>query len=433
MLSLRSIVVSLIVVSTSTVAFADESLSLSDALKLARANNGSVKSAYLSYESAKASARQAYAPYLPSLTASYSRSDTKTDGPDSFGSSNFQGANSSLLTLDWNLWDNGKKDLVFRQAALAAKAQEGTALQTLRSTLFTVHQRFYDALRAQELLKVNRAQVDRAQKILEQTQVRVDLKDAARKDILQATADALNARASLLQSQSQVATSQANLKSVIGFEGTKLPNLIAGEKEFESLQKEGEISLDKAMETGIGMRSDLKARRDRIASQKSLVQSAKLDSMATVSLDGRLQKSFGDSRFNQTRLALSVSVPLFDGARTKENLRQAELNYQAAQSDLSQAEREARAEIESAFYEYMQNGERFSASQAALSAARVNYEAALEAQKLGAGDLISVLTAQVSLVTAETNAVQALYDLLIGQVRLKLVTGQAMPGEEDSK
>lgn len=71
------------------------------------------------------------------------------------------------------------------------------------------------------------------------------------------------------------------------------------------------------------------------------------------------------------------------------------------------------------------------AAQAALEAATKNFEAASESQTLGASDLIDVVTAQVSLVTAESNRVEAFYDFLISEVRWKLVTGQPLPGEEE--
>ena len=51
------------------------------------------------------------------------------------------------------------------------------------------------------------------------------------------------------------------------------------------------------------------------------------------------------------------------------------------------------------------------------------------ARQAGASELIELLTAQVSLVTAESNYVEARYDTLISRVRLKLATGRPLPGE----
>ncbi|MES1228127.1 MAG: TolC family protein, partial [Armatimonadota bacterium] len=124
-----------------------------------------------------------------------------------------------------------------------------------------------------------------------------------------------------------------------------------------------------------------------------------------------------------------LSGPLYDGGLSREQVKQAELNRDSSKANYTQNYRTAKAEIESTLYEIEQDMTRYDVAQSALKAAQVNYDAASEAQKLGAGTLIDVLTAQVSLVTAEQNAVQALYDLLTAQVKLKLVTGQPLPGE----
>ena len=96
---------------------------------------------------------------------------------------------------------------------------------------------------------------------------------------------------------------------------------------------------------------------------------------------------------------------------------------------MEQDERGVRAEIESSYKEYGQNRVRYEASQSALEAARENYNAAGAAQAEGAGNLLQVLTARVSLTTAESNSVEATYDLLIFDIRFRLATGQSVPGE----
>ena len=100
----------------------------------------------------------------------------------------------------------------------------------------------------------------------------------------------------------------------------------------------------------------------------------------------------------------------------------------AAEATYVQMERTAKAEIESAYYQVVQNIQRLRAARAALEAAQLNYKAAVEAQRLGAENIIDVLTARVSLATAENNAISAKYDTLIAQVNLALVTGRAIPG-----
>jgi outer membrane protein len=104
-------------------------------------------------------------------------------------------------------------------------------------------------------------------------------------------------------------------------------------------------------------------------------------------------------------------------------------NVNASKALLDQSEKDARSEIEADFSTYSQDQLRLQSAELALKAAQLNYEAADGSQKAGAASLLDVITAQVSLVTAESNYIQATYDVLIAQLRLRLVTGLPMPGE----
>ena len=70
---------------------------------------------------------------------------------------------------------------------------------------------------------------------------------------------------------------------------------------------------------------------------------------------------------------------------------------------------------------------RVGATQAALRAARLNYEAATTSLREGAGTIIDVITAQTLLITAETNAVQAVFDFYTNDARLKRAIGENDP------
>src|SRR6185436_3773732 len=112
--------------------------------------------------------------------------------------------------------------------------------------------------------------------------------------------------------------------------------------------------------------------------------------------------------------------------------RQAKYSYEASKSTLAQTERIAQSQIEAAYKDVSQNAERLAASQEAVAAARENYQAASESQRLGVGTVVDVITAQASLATAESDYVQALYDYETSVVQLRLVTGQSIPGEESA-
>jgi len=425
------VLASVVIAGLMGVATANQPLTLDEAIQMAKRNNGSVRAAYLDYQAAKASTNVAYASFLPTITPSFSRTEGRTNvltGPSRGHSTDI--SNDANITARWLLLDNGTRRTTYRQRLLNGEASSLNALQTLRNTVFEVHQRYYDALRAQELLKVQQAQLERANTILKQTEFRAspEVGDAPRKDVLQARADALNAKASELAAVNRVETSKASLKATVGLSPDDDPVLVEPEQKTPEMV---DYSLDQAFSEGLAKRPDLRGDKLRIQAQKENVKAARLDGQLRYELEAVAQKSFSDSQFDRGQLQFNINIPLYDGKRSAEALRAEQLTLQSVSASAEQAEREAKAEIESAFKEFAQNLRRLEASMLARDAARLNYKAAQESQQEGAANLIEVLTAQVTLATAESNYVEAFYDTLISEVRLRLVTGQPLPGESE--
>ncbi|MBS1708992.1 MAG: TolC family protein [Armatimonadetes bacterium] len=410
------------------IACAQQTLTLADALKYAKERNGTVRAARLDYLSARANQQSAYSAFLPTVKPSFLYSDGRTNtstGPFQGGVNN--STTSTEVTASWLLLDNGSRDTSFRIARYAAEASELNALQTLRVLLSNVHVRYFESLRANELLKVQEANFARASETLKATDVRVEIGDAAKRESLQARTDMLNAQASSLAAKNRVTTADANLRAVVGWEGHDSPTLAALDAPVFS----DDVELDRAVQDGLLARADLKASRLRVDGQRQRVRAAKLDSMADVSLSTSFTKSFGRDVFDTRLLQFQVSIPLYDGQRTKSILKSEELNLQSAQASLRQSELDARAEIESSLAALRQNKNRLKIAEEARKTARENYEMTRGAFREKAVTLIDLLTAQVSLATAESNYVEAVYDLLSSDVDFRLATGQAMPGEKD--
>ncbi len=432
----RSRLLSILAMSTvASASFAgqDGALTLEGALDLAKQNNGTVRAAHLNYEASRSSARSAYAAFLPTLTPSLSHDEVRSQTfTGAFKGVNNSSTSTASASLNWLLLDNGSRDASYKRAVFTRDASELSALQTLRQILFSVHSRFYDAIRTEEQLKVQDRQIARAQEILDQTKFRAsdEIGDAPKKDIRQAEADFLNARVSQLTAQNRTATSLADLKAILGLGLNELPSLSSPQAiDLEPL----EMSLEEAIEEGLEGRPDLQGSRLGILATMQSVRQTKLSSGVTFTVDANHRSTFSGDPFNSTSLQFFATFPLYDGNRSKELLKSAELNLKAQQHNLVQSERDAAAEIESAYKEYSQNLLRNEAAAAAKAAAQENYEAAVGAREEGAGTLLEILTAQVSLSTAESNLVEARFDALISEVRFKLAIGRPMPGEDESE
>lgn len=403
-------------------------LTLEDALRIARENNGTARAAELGYRAAQADARAAFSAFLPTVSPTLRQENGRLQNHTGLGrgGSNIDTTDASI-SASWTLLDNGTRGVAYRQSQLARDAAEAAALDSLRTVLFNVQQSFYDALRSQELLAVQAASVVRAKEILDRATLSEEVGAGPKKDILQAKADYLNAQVNELAARNQVSTTRSALWAVIAYPEPELPRLSGPADAQPAVQT---WTLEEATRQALENRPDLRSGRIRVQAAESAVRAARLEGSIDFSLSARYDKSFSESVFDRSGLVLQASFPLYDGSRSRERVRSAQLERDAQAATYLQAERNARAEVESAYKAYAQNAERLSAARLALEAARLNYQAASDARKEGAGDLIEELTAQVSLVTAESNFVQAVYDVLISEARLRLVTGQPMPGEQ---
>jgi outer membrane protein len=411
---------------TNQEATADGTLTLDEALILARQRNGDVRSAFLSVQAAEANLRASRSAFLPTLTANLRREDGRFEQYTGFRRGQDINQTSSSVTLNYLILDNGDRSTTYEIASLNSDITYLNSRQTFRTVLFNVHSRFYDALRAQELLRVREAQLRRSEELLRATEARVNAGDTPPKDILQARADFLNARASELQARNQVNTAEANLKAILGLTDEELPQLVSNAQPSAPVT---ETDLPALVAQAKERRPDIVAARRQVDSRRLNLRQARLDTSIAYSLSAQYTRSFNDDVTDRPSLVFQASYPLYDGNQVRSRVSAAEFQVEAQRFSLEQAERDVTAEVEATVKEYTQNALLLEASNLALEAAQLNYNAASEAQRLGASDLIEVLTAQVTLVTAETNRVQALYDLLISEVRLDLVVGDPLPGE----
>jgi len=410
---------------TNQEATADGTLTLDEALILARQRNGDVRSAFLSVQAAEANLRASRSAFLPTLTANLRREDGRFEQYTGFRRGQDINQTSSSVTLNYLILDSDRST-TYEIASLNSDITYLNSRQTFRTVLFNVHSRFYDALRAQELLRVREAQLRRSEELLRATEARVNAGDTPPKDILQARADFLNARASELQARNQVNTAEANLKAILGLTDEELPQLVSNAQPSASVT---ETDLPALVAQAKERRPDIVAARRQVDSRRLNLRQARLDTSIAYSLSAQYTRSFNDDVTDRPSLVFQASYPLYDGNQVRSRVSAAEFQVEAQRFSLEQAERDVTAEVEATVKEYTQNALLLEASNLALEAAQLNYNAASEAQRLGASDLIEVLTAQVTLVTAETNRVQALYDLLISEVRLDLVVGDPLPGE----
>lgn len=301
------------------------------------------------------------------------------------------------------------------------------ARQTLRQVLFTVQQRFFDALRAQQILRARSEQVKRAQELFDSIMARIEAGDLAPKDRLQARADLLNAKSAEIVARTQFDTARANLTAVLGLA-----------EPVGDLAPEGPMTAQVTMEPlealvkrAQAQRPDVQAQRERLRARDLGIRQIGLTTGLRYELEASYSRTFTENQTERPSLVFTASLPVSDGGSARARTEAARALRLAEQASLDQTLLEVSSEVESAYREFLVSGVRLEAAQAAIDAARENFEAASAALRLEAADILEVTAAQTTLVTAETEFIQATFDQALSRARLELVLGEPMRGESN--
>jgi outer membrane protein len=130
-------------------------------------------------------------------------------------------------------------------------------------------------------------------------------------------------------------------------------------------------------------------------------------------------------------IGVQLNVPLYQGGAVQSKLREAEANRDKAKDDLENARRNVELQTRQAYLGVV-NG---MAQVQALQQARKSSESLLEASKLGqevgVRTNLDVLNAQQQLYATRRDLLQAEYNYLLSQLRLKAATGTL--NEDDLK
>lgn len=402
-------------------------LTLDRAIKIGLQRQNSIAISKTQTDSSKAQLTNARSAYYPQITPSLRYNYNKQPGGTFFvggqavsGSAVSENRNDNIVA-SLQLFDVGQRDARVGNARRSVFASEYGLGNQRQSVILDVTESYYNLLRTRELVRVRNEQVRRAEKNLESIKAQVAVGNAAQSDTLQAESDLANAQVEQLQAQADYDVAQATLKNVMGV-NTYDPVTPAQETVPPPPEK-GEGSLEEFVDLSFGNRLDIKQQQERINAQGYNVKLAQLEAGLTVSAN--VQQGYQlDPVSGETRiLTFNVSYPLFDGFAARSQVYGAKANLESEKRQLDLVQQNIRQNVEQSYKVREQARVRYGASQKAVAAAELNYQAALARQTNGVATILDVLNAQVQLVTAQVNNIQTVYDFYIADARLQRAIG----------
>jgi outer membrane protein len=393
----------------------------------ARAFDATYLSAKLQYDANLARAEQSRASILP--TASLSGTATLTDFDNSASNTYNRSYSTQGATLSAShplyrpgnraTFDQGQKQLTLARAQLDAAEQE---------LIVRTSQTYFDALASQDSLNFVKAQKAAVAEQLASAKRNFEVGTATITDTREAQAGFDLVTAQEIAAQNDLQVKKLALDQVVGKTGTQPKSMAVKAEpsplspsqvdEWVSMSAEKNPSLRQAV---IGLQvSELETQKAKAALKPTM--DLQLSHTFNNNTNGSTASTSGLTS-NLTTGAVVLSWPFYTGNALDNRVRETLSLTQKAQADLDAATRTVAQNTRSAFFGVMSGVSQVKALQAAVESSQVALEANKLGYSVGVRINMNVLDAQSKLFDTKAKLAKARYDVLMGSLRLRQVSG----------
>lgn len=360
---------------------------------------------------------QAKGGYYPAvdLTAGYdlNGSDTTTSG-----SAGADDSYSASVTLSQNIYDFGRTSSLVRIRELDADALRADLQDTLSLTGFNTKQAYYGLLQAKRNAEAAREVIKQSERQLERAKGFFEVGLRPKFDVTRAEVDLSNAKVALIRAQNAVRLSLARLKNAMG-----VPEAPDFDIKDDLDVRRIEMTLDEATDKAMKNRADLRASSVRRKAVEESVTLAERGYYPFISGNAGYTWADGSERNDGWNAGIALTVPLFSGFITKHRVQESKANLSVMDASTDIVRQNIQFEVQQAYYNLTEAGERIPAAQLVLRQAEENLEIASGRYATGVGSPIEVTDATVVFVNAKTAYIQALTDYNTAAASLERAIG----------
>lgn len=335
------------------------------------------------------------------------------------------------------LFDGGR---VFGQmkAADAGRASAAIALTAAEAQLvLDVVQAYYDAALSERLVTIAEATLAQTDTTLTQTRLRREVGTAPEFDVLRATVARDNQRPVVIQARTQRDLAQVRLRQLLNIP-IDLPLTLTTDLSDTTISKVPTLAriASAAPDTAAAHRSAVRQAAEAVRAQEGLNASSRAQQLPAVSLSSQYSRLAYPSKglpgwsefLTDWKLTLGAQVPIFTGGRIKGDRLQAKAGLEEARLRHSQTVKAAELDGRNtlALLEAAQSN--WIASEGTAAQAARAYQIADLRFREGISTQTELLDSRIALQQAEVNRAQAARDLQIARVRVSLIADLPLAG-----
>ncbi len=306
--------------------------------------------------------------------------------------------------------------------------------RTRNQTVLDVKNAYYDVLRAKAFVKVTKDALDNANERLTTAEATLKAGTGTRFDVLRAQTDVANAQQNLLVAENRVNLTNAALANVLNIDqNTPI------ETADEAADGKADPDFNMAITEAYKLRPEVLQADANVAAAERGIRIAERSALPSIGLNAGFQYTPDASGFapktKSWSVAGTITVPLFDQGLARTRTEQAKSDVNSSKISKQVTLDGIALEVRQNYLSLTEARDRLRVSSAALDQAAEQYRLAQVRYKAGVtstpggSPLLEISDAQAALTQAQTNVVNARYDLANAQARLDRAIGRYAYGQ----
>jgi outer membrane protein TolC len=395
-------------------------VTLTEALELARVNAPALEQRASQLEVAKYGEMTAWGQFLPDLSLSYQYNNSSSARLDPTGQALTTSSYSAQLGAQIDLFRGGRRFSDLRGAKRGVDASTARLRETEYLTRESVKISWYNAVATRELVRVEADRVTRQVDQLGFVEQQLELGRATRSDVLRSQVDLNNAKVALLNAENGARTAQYALAEAVGVTEPLTP-VTESPMEAEPVA----ASRDQLLDLALTASPALTAVRAQAAADEAAVSSAKAAYLPTLALSGgwAWAKEEFPPRNRSWRVALSGSLPLFDGFNRERALYQARATLDQTRTTERAEELALRKDLDQALGTIDAAAASIDLADQTVELSSEDLRVTQERYRLGLATILDLQSSQITLLGAEIDQIRRRFDYQIGLARLEALLG----------
>ena len=328
---------------------------------------------------------------------------------------------SAGVTLTQPLYQGGQTVAKTAQAEDTVKAERAHLVAVEGAILFSVVGAYFDVVRDQAVVELDRNSETLLQRTLDQTRAQFSSGLVARTDVAQAEARLAAATALRQQDEGVLQTDRANYARFVGHP----PGTLAAPSTRPQIPATRDAALALAATENPNVVSALFTEE----ASRDLITATEAQLLPSVNLVGQVSR-LDDPNFlakheeTYSLIQAQVSMPLYEAGTIYSQSRQAKQKLGQSQGLTDDARRFAVQGATAAWETIQAQRANIASNQTAIRADEIAYEGLQAQQRAGTRTLIDVLNAEQELFLDRTNLVRAQHDLAVAEFNLAQQVGR---------